>query len=123
MEPIVHITSAEAWSRARADGEYQGDTFLQEGFIHASTPRQVLAVANARYRHMPDPILLVIDPRRLASALRHETGENGQSYPHIYGPLNLDAVLQVAPLRRTQAGVYVLPELAALPLDPDGRSL
>jgi glutathione S-transferase len=85
-----------------AAGEYRvstrGRSLDEVGFIHASTAAQVEQVANRAY---PDAesVVLVIDPERLRSEVRYERGEPGSAelFPHIYGPINLDAVVDVLP--------------------------
>jgi uncharacterized protein (DUF952 family) len=99
---IYHIAVAADWEQALLDGEYtistRGRTLAEEGFIHASTAEQVPLVADAFYRDAPDLILLVIAPERLRPELRYEqVPGQPDPYPHIYGPLNLDAVLETRP--------------------------
>ena len=102
MTVIYHIAEAADWERARRDGQYTmstgGRTLAEEGFIHASTAEQVPLVAGAYYRGVPDLVLLVIDTERVRPELRYEQVP-GQPYPHIYGPLNLDAVIETRPFQ------------------------
>lgn len=91
---IVHICSRRDWEKAQAGGEYRPASLETEGFIHASRPEQVLGVANRFYRGATDLLLLVLDPPSLHAKIRWETAD-GDVYPHIYGPLNLDAVTAV----------------------------
>ena len=102
---LVHICPSQAWLQAQHAREYQAPSLASEGFIHFSTPEQVLWVANAFYRDTPDLLLLWIDVRRLQSELRwEEVGE--QRFPHLYGPLNLDAVRQASAFRPAADGQY-----------------
>jgi len=99
---IYHIAAAADWDQAQRDGQYtmstRGRTLAEEGFIHASTAEQVPLVAGAYYRGVPDLVLLVIDTERVGPELRYEqVPGQPDPYPHIYGPLNLDAVLDVRP--------------------------
>lgn len=102
MTLIYHITTAAEWAQARRDGQYTKSTLdrtlAEEGFIHASQEAQVERVANAFYQGVPDLILLTIDTERVASPIKYELVP-GQDlpYPHIYGPLNLDAVVESRP--------------------------
>ena len=102
MTFIYHIAAAADWERAVRDGQYtmstRGLTLAEQGFIHASTADQVPLVANAFYRDVPDLLLLVIDPDRVEPEIRYEQVP-GQAlpYPHIYGPLNVDAVVATRP--------------------------
>jgi uncharacterized protein (DUF952 family) len=109
MARILHITTRSAWAAAQQAGAYRGDTLDSEGFIHCSTPQQVIAVADARFRGQPDLVLLDIATDRVGPEIRWEAAENGQIYPHIYGPLNVDAVEQVLPLGPGGDGAFTLP--------------
>lgn len=110
MALILHIIAEAGWIAAQHHGVYVGDTLATEGFIHCSTPRQVLLVANARFVGQNDLLLLCIDPARLHSELRYEASEPDQFFPHIYGPLNLDAVLAVVPFPAGADGRFALPD-------------
>ena len=102
---IVHLCSLPAWEAAQRAGEYRADSLESQGFIHASRPEQVLAVANAFYLEMANPLLLWIDDTRLCPEIRWELAD-GQLFPHLYGPLNLEAVVAVTPLERDPDGVF-----------------
>jgi uncharacterized protein (DUF952 family) len=107
---ILHITKRTDWEQAQQAGVYHGDTLETDGFIHCSTPQQVLGPANAFFHGQPDLVLLVIDPCRLQSELRYEALGTDQDFPHIYGPLNLDAVVDVLAFPPQQDGTFELPE-------------
>jgi uncharacterized protein (DUF952 family) len=102
MTLIYHIAAVADWEQARRDGQYttstRGRSLAEEGFIHASTASQVAQVADAFYRDAPDLVLLVIDTERVGPEIRDERVP-GQldPYPHIYGPLNVDAVVEIRP--------------------------
>ena len=89
---ILHVTRRSAWQKAQEMGEYRADSLETEGFIHSSRPDQILRVANLYFPNGADLMLLAIDSTRLKSPLRWDPSE-GQLFPHIYGPLNLDAVI------------------------------
>jgi uncharacterized protein (DUF952 family) len=100
---IVHITSRLAWDDARKSGEYVAPSLKSAGFIHCSTYAQALPVAEKYYKGQTGLVLLVIDPSRLASGLKWEPSAegapppgvpDGDMFPHIYGPINLDAVVE-----------------------------
>lgn len=105
LSVIVHICPQADWEQARQTGAYRAASLAQEGFIHASRPDQVLGVANRFYAGRTDLLLLWIDPQRLSAPLKIEPAD-GDSYPHIYGPLNLEAVTRVTPLRLDPGGGY-----------------
>ncbi|MET9310407.1 DUF952 domain-containing protein [Kribbella sp. NPDC003505] len=124
MATILHIAFVDQWEAALRAGSYRWSTrgkSLDDGatFIHASRPEQVAMVANFAYDDVDDtaePLcLLVIDTARLVSALCDEDLDGtGMSFPHIYGPLNLDAVVGVRPYHRGADGLW--PEVAAEPV-------
>jgi uncharacterized protein (DUF952 family) len=96
---ILHIATDAAWQRATRAGVYEADSLGTEGFIHCSDPRQVLWVANTRFRERQDLVLLQIAVAKLDAPLRYENLEGGADlFPHIYGPLNMDAIEQATPL-------------------------
>ena len=110
INPILHITTRAAWNAAQQGGEYRGDTLDTEGFIHCSTPQQVVRTANRFFRGQPDLVLLVIDPAKLHADLRYEAAD-GDLFPHIYGPLNSDAVIDVLLFPPQVDGTFMLPKL------------
>lgn len=110
MRPIFHIAAGEAWRHARAAGAYRGDSLEAEGFIHASTRLQVLEVANRLFRGRRGLVLLLIDETKVGSEIRRENLEGGEElYPHIHGPLNLDAVVDVLPFPPEADGTFRWP--------------
>jgi uncharacterized protein (DUF952 family) len=113
---ILHITTAAEWKAAEATGVYRADTLETEGFIHCSTPEQVVGVANERFRGRTDLILLCIDPARLEPAVVFEDCyESGQEFPHIYGPLTVADVMGVVDFPPGADGRFTLPaEVTAL---------
>ena len=106
---IYHITSAGQWSRAQAAGAYRGDTLESEGFIHASIARQVMGVAHRFYQGRSGLVILCIDVDKLRSELRYEAADNGDHFPHIYGPLNTDAVVEALDFPASPEGAFQLP--------------
>jgi len=108
---ILHITTRSAWTAAEAAGAYEAPSLATEGFIHLSEPHQVLRVADARFRGTTEELVLLrVDPERLVAELKVEVGEaeTGETFPHLYGPLNLDAVVDVVPFVEGPDG-FVLP--------------
>lgn len=115
---VVHITSRRLWDESRQVGQYSAPGLSSEGFIHCSTSRQAVAVGNKFYRGQRGLVLLVIDPERLTSSLKWEPPAEGAPppgvpasdlFPHIYGPINLDAVTQVLEFEPSASGEFVLP--------------
>jgi len=100
---ILHITSRTEWEDAQKRGEYLAPSLETEGFIHCSTESQVLAVVNAFYHGRKDLVLLVIDKANLIPGLKWEAPagppaagiSESDKFPHIYGPINLTAIVSV----------------------------
>ncbi len=120
MTPIIHITSRKAWSDAQKAGEYTAPSLSSEGFIHCSTSAQVLPVAEKFYKGQGGLVLLVIDSARLSADLKWEPPFEGAPppgapaadlFPHVYGPINLDAVVRVVDFEPSADGKFVLPAL------------
>ena len=111
---IFHITGASEWSRAQAEGAYHGSTrgltLDQVGFVHCAGEEQVARVANAFFGGVPGLVVLRIAIDRLNAELRFEDlAGGGDAYPHVYGPLNLDAVDAIIPLAAGADGVFTFP--------------
>ena len=116
---ICHITSRSAWNEARQRGVYRAPSLETEGFIHCSTKEQVVPVAEAFYQGQKYLVLLVIEPALLSSNLKWEPPaggtpppgvREGDLFPHVYGPINLDAVVKVLDLTANADGKYSFPE-------------
>jgi glutathione S-transferase len=105
MRLIYHLASRPAWERAPAE-PYRADSLTGEGFIHCSNADQVAWAANRFCAGADDLLVLFIDAGRLTSPLRDEDGGNGPWFPHVYGPINRDAVVAVQPLRRGPDGLW-----------------
>ncbi len=89
---ILHITTKKNWEEAKVKGEYRGDTLDSQGFIHCSTPEQIDEVAQYLFKGKIGLVLIEIDETKVKCEIKYEDAGNGKLYPHIYGPLNTDAV-------------------------------
>ena len=104
MSRIFHIATAAEWAAARRSGSYTtstlGRTLAEEGFIHASHEDQWQGVRTRFYAGVTEPLVLVaIDPDKLSAPVVEEVPEGAdRAFPHIYGPLNADAVVRAIPL-------------------------
>jgi len=88
---ILHICTRLVWELAQESGSYTPDSFTKEGFIHCSRPEQLLKVANSFYQESPPLIVLWIAISKVDMEIRWEAVGEDQ-FPHIFGPLNLNAV-------------------------------
>jgi uncharacterized protein (DUF952 family) len=105
MRMIYHLVTPGLW-RQNADRPYRAASLDTEGFIHCSNAAQVAWAANTFYAAEPELLVLHLDADRLASPLKDEPAA-GQTFPHLYGPLNRDAVLREQPLTRGPDGRWV----------------
>jgi uncharacterized protein (DUF952 family) len=108
MAWILHITARSHWQKAQQQGVYLAGSLETEGFIHCSTPAQVVATANSFFPGQTGLVLLCIESDRVQSELRYE-GSDGSLFPHLYGQLNLDAVMQVLDFEPNADGNFALP--------------
>ena len=104
-ERIFHLATADDWRKALGTGAYTtstvGVSLEQEGFIHASRRDQVQGVFDRYYAGLgEDLVLLTIDPARLVKAEVRVEAVGDDTYPHVYGPINHSAVVDVVPLDR-----------------------
>ena len=102
---ILHLAKLEDWSEAVLLGHYsistRDKTLDEVGFIHCSTAEQLAAVASFVYKdYRGELVILEMDLEKLESSgvkVLFEDGGNGELYPHIYGPLSVQLVLNVKP--------------------------
>jgi uncharacterized protein (DUF952 family) len=116
---ILHLTSRDEWLQAEKAGEYRAPSLQTEGFIHCSTEKQVARVANSFYISRHGLVLLVIEPARLHPDLRWEPPAHPNPpadlppsddlFPHIYGPINIDAVVRIVDYEPNAEGVFPPP--------------
>jgi len=106
-QPIYHMLPRSTWEAQPPDQPYQGDTLTSEGFIHCTGDSDLLVmVANRFYRDQAGEfVVLHIDPERVIAEIKWEAAD-GALFPHIYGPLNLDAVTDVTPFPRDDQGKF-----------------
>lgn len=99
--PILHLAIESEWQAAVETGTpYDrstiGVSLAEEGYIHCSFPEQVAATAERYYAGRDDVIVLVVDPARLGSpVVVEDLSGSGQAFPHVYGPIPVDAVVAV----------------------------
>lgn len=112
---LVHLCTTEEWSRIRGGTEYTPESFAELGFVHLSTPEQVHLPANRLFPGRTDLVLLALDPARLSAPVQWEPGvpSDPQSmlFPHLYGPLPLEAVTAAVEYRPGPAGDFGTPVL------------
>jgi uncharacterized protein (DUF952 family) len=112
MPLIYKICSEALWREAERVGVFAGAAIdLDDGYIHFSTAAQAPETAARHFAGQGDLVLVAIDAGALGDGLRWEPSRGGDLFPHLYGPLRLDAVRWVRPLPLRPDGRHVFPEL------------
>jgi uncharacterized protein (DUF952 family) len=106
MSEIYHLVTPSLW-HATPDQPYRAGSLGTEGFIHCSYAHQVAASANRFFASAGELLVLKIDPARLRCPLKAEAAGSGELFPHVYGPIDRDAVTSVRPLARDPSGKWV----------------
>jgi uncharacterized protein (DUF952 family)/GNAT superfamily N-acetyltransferase len=115
---ILHLLSRDSWVEAQAHGQLIAPSVAIEGFAHCSTEHQMVDVANKYYRGTSNMVLLNVDPTKLTSELKFEPPAHIDGspalpheplFPHIYGPINLDAVIEVIDFPCNEHGAFTTP--------------
>lgn len=119
MTIILHLASNTVWVAAANNGVYHADSLSTDGFVHCSTVSQIVDVSNAFYRGQLGLVILVIDVEKLTSELKWEppahpnperaTKVGDEFFPHVYGPINVEAVVKVIPFEPAGDGMFSLP--------------
>lgn len=93
---IYHIVIPESWEEEQKDlASYEHASLVTEGFIHCSFAGQLDGVLERYYKGVEKVLILTIDPSLLTSKLVEEPSAGGEIYPHIYGKINREAILEV----------------------------
>jgi len=104
---LFHIAPKDQWHSQQRYGLYRPDLREGEGFIHCSTASQVKKVADTKFAGQKNLYLIVIDRNLIISPVKmKDTSGEEEPFPHIYGPLNLDAVLDKIRLDPTEEGTF-----------------
>jgi uncharacterized protein (DUF952 family) len=110
MSPTTyHLVPRSEWEAANPDVPFAPAAFDVDGFVHCTDGADELAATANRYFATFDGELLavVIDVERLSAPVRYE--DAARIYPHVYGPLDREAVLDVLVMPRDANGVYLTP--------------
>lgn len=110
MIMITKVITKRNWEIAKIAGEINEKSLIEERFIHCSFLEQALNVAQKHFVHEEDVLLLTINPAVVKAEIKYELASNGQKYPHVYGAINIDAIIDVVPFPK-EKGEFILPEL------------
>jgi uncharacterized protein (DUF952 family) len=104
---------AAAWRAAEAAGVFKGSAVDErDGFIHFSNAAQARETARLHFRNAADLVLLAVDADALGTALKWEPSRGGALFPHLYGPLACEAVIEARAVALDAEGVPDLGNLA-----------
>ena len=110
MTPIYKICTAAEWREAEGAGAYGGSAVdRRDGFIHFSTAEQAAETAAKWFAGQSGLVLVAVDSGALGDRLKWEPSRGGALFPHLYGPLDVKAVLRVDPLPLDASGRHVFP--------------
>jgi uncharacterized protein (DUF952 family) len=112
MHLIYKICPAALWREAEQAGIFRGSEIdRRDNFIHFSTAAQVAETAAKHFAGQSDLLLISVDAGKLDDALKWEPSRGGALFPHLYGDLDLTAVIGVAPLLLGPDGRHDFPAL------------
>jgi uncharacterized protein (DUF952 family) len=96
---IYHVAERSRWEAARVTGRYVAESLEQEGFIHCADRYQIEGVLERFFLGRTELCLLCVDPGRLRAEVRREKASDAQgAFPHVYGPIDAEAVVAVVDL-------------------------
>jgi uncharacterized protein (DUF952 family) len=109
---VYKICPAALWREAERSGVFRGSPVdAQDGFIHFSSAEQASETAAKHFAGERDLVLLRVDAARLGARLKWEPSRGGALFPHLYGELELAAVIRVDPLPLAANGRHRFPSL------------
>jgi uncharacterized protein (DUF952 family) len=112
LHAIYKICPASAWREAERQGVFRGSPDdIRDGFIHFSTAAQVAETADKHFFGQSGLFLIAVDADALGKALRWERSRNHELFPHLYGELDLGAVIRIFDLHTRFDGSHDIPEL------------
>jgi len=107
-DPFIYLLSSQQeYQTAQTNGMLSRDSIAEEGFIHAAPKSQLTRIANKYYKNTVEPLILVVDKKKVEALVKWEPATGGL-YPHIYGILNFDAIVDVQKIALNTDGQYAL---------------
>lgn len=101
----VYALSPSDWKTFERTGTYRPPSLDEEGFVHCSKPEQIVLVADTVHADSDEMVLLLLDEPRFESPVRYETnGDRNSAFPHVYGPLTLDTVVETFDFEQDETG-------------------
>lgn len=104
---IYHIIPKRVWNKAQKEKTYAPETLAEEGFIHCSYDNDLGESANRYFEGQDALYILEIDPKKVSAEVKYEESHTRHAiFPHIYGELNLDAVVRIHRLEADKEGKF-----------------
>ena len=111
LEFIFKIIDKDEWNKAKKKGIYSGSsTDIKDGYIHFSEKEQIQETLKKHYPKQENLILLKVQTLKLEHLL-WEQASNGDMYPHLYSPLDVNTVVDEFELSLNEDGTHELPEI------------
>lgn len=95
---IYHVVHSDEWNRQLGLSNFTPPDFQHEGFIHCCTKEQLPGVLERYYNGVSGLLLLHLDESKLSSELKYESSTNNEKFPHLFGPINREAVVKIEPI-------------------------
>jgi len=95
---IYHITTAQDWESKRDEPGFIPVDYHKEGFIHCCSDTQLAGVLERYFNSKTGLVLLHLNELKLKAELKYEKSTNDEKFPHLYGPINHDAIIDVVPI-------------------------
>lgn len=103
---LFHVTTRDDWQEHKNSGNYEPESLDTQGFIHCSSGHQVEDTANKHFADKEQILLLVIDVAMVREQIKYEEDKNGEKFPHIYGPLSINAVIDQIDVAAEENGKF-----------------
>jgi uncharacterized protein (DUF952 family) len=100
MSKITKVITRKNWEDFKTKAVLNEQSLIIEGFIHCSFLHQSTEVANKHFKNESDVMLLILNPELVNAEIKYELASNGEEYPHIYRPLNVDSVTEIVPFEK-----------------------
>lgn len=120
MSLLLHITTPAAWEKTQGQDEYTAPSLESEGFIHCSAIEQLVDTANIHFQGQSPLVVLVIDTTLVEAPIRYEeplgssTRNPNLRFPHVYGPIPVNAVVECVDMTLDESGNFQMPALTHL---------
>ncbi len=109
-QTIYKIVPRPLWEEARTKRRFDGAPIDEaDGYIHLSTGEQVRETASRHFDGEDDLLLVAVHADKLGNALKYERSRGGALFPHLYAPLDMDAVAWVEDLPLGRDGHHQFP--------------